>query len=57
MLLTVAIGRQANPPPPQRQALARVARQQPVSMARRTFITPTAVRSGDSTQLRGSRQY
>jgi hypothetical protein len=51
------LGVKLTPLPPQRQALARVARQQPVSMARRTFITPTAVRSGDSTQLRGSRQY
>ncbi|KAH7088456.1 ATP synthase complex subunit H-domain-containing protein [Paraphoma chrysanthemicola] len=33
-----------------RQALARVARQQPVFAARRTFITPTAVRSADLVQ-------
>ncbi|KAH8732419.1 ATP synthase complex subunit H-domain-containing protein, partial [Phaeosphaeriaceae sp. PMI808] len=33
-----------------RQALARVARQQPVFVARRTFITPTAVRSADLVQ-------
>ncbi|KAJ4377867.1 ATP synthase F0 subcomplex subunit H atp14 [Neocucurbitaria cava] len=33
-----------------RQALARVARQQPAYLARRTFITPTAVRSADLVQ-------
>ncbi|KAF2828606.1 hypothetical protein CC86DRAFT_444771 [Ophiobolus disseminans] len=33
-----------------RQALARVARQQPAFVARRTFITPTAVRSADLVQ-------
>ncbi|OAL49536.1 mitochondrial F1F0 ATP synthase-like protein subunit Atp14 [Pyrenochaeta sp. DS3sAY3a] len=33
-----------------RQALARVARQQPAYVARRTFITPTAVRSADLVQ-------
>jgi hypothetical protein len=32
--------------PTQRQTLARVARQQPALLARRTFITPTAVRQG-----------
>lgn len=43
--------------PPQRQALVRVARQQPAFVARRTFITPTAVRSGDSSQSLEYRQY
>jgi hypothetical protein len=38
--------------PPQRQAFARVARQQTGFVARRTFITPTAVRSGDSSPSR-----
>ncbi|EMD61034.1 hypothetical protein COCC4DRAFT_50463 [Bipolaris maydis ATCC 48331] len=33
-----------------RQALVRVARQQPAYVARRTFITPTAVRSADLVQ-------
>ncbi|KAF1920873.1 ATP synthase complex subunit H-domain-containing protein [Ampelomyces quisqualis] len=33
-----------------RQAIARVARQQPAFTARRTFITPTAVRSADLVQ-------
>ncbi|KAF2133519.1 mitochondrial F1F0 ATP synthase-like protein subunit Atp14 [Dothidotthia symphoricarpi CBS 119687] len=33
-----------------RQALARVARQQPTYLARRTFITPTAVRQADFVQ-------
>ncbi|OAL00370.1 hypothetical protein IQ06DRAFT_377190 [Phaeosphaeriaceae sp. SRC1lsM3a] len=33
-----------------RQALVRVARQQPAFVARRTFITPTAVRSADLVQ-------
>ncbi|KAH4038751.1 hypothetical protein HBI56_108470 [Parastagonospora nodorum] len=33
-----------------RQAFARVARQQTASVARRTFITPTAVRSADLVQ-------
>lgn len=43
--------------PPQRQAFVRVARQQTASVARRTFITPTAVRSGEASQLRALRQY
>ncbi|KAF2033694.1 hypothetical protein EK21DRAFT_98098 [Setomelanomma holmii] len=33
-----------------RQALVRVARQQPAFVARRTFITPTTVRSADLVQ-------
>ncbi|CAA9966757.1 hypothetical protein CFE70_009724 [Pyrenophora teres f. teres 0-1] len=33
-----------------RQALVRVARQQPAHVARRTFITPSAVRSADLVQ-------
>ncbi|KAF1836933.1 hypothetical protein BDW02DRAFT_519945 [Decorospora gaudefroyi] len=33
-----------------RQALVRVARQQPAYVARRTFITPSAVRSADLVQ-------
>ncbi|KAI4664581.1 uncharacterized protein J4E92_004682 [Alternaria infectoria] len=33
-----------------RQALVRVARQQPALVARRTFITPSAVRSADLVQ-------
>ncbi|KAG9192939.1 hypothetical protein G6011_11673 [Alternaria panax] len=33
-----------------RQALVRVARQQPAVVARRTFITPSAVRSADLVQ-------
>ncbi|CAI9638312.1 hypothetical protein GT037_000124 [Alternaria burnsii] len=33
-----------------RQALVRVARQQPAFVARRTFITPSAVRSADLVQ-------
>ncbi|ORY10398.1 ATP synthase complex subunit H-domain-containing protein [Clohesyomyces aquaticus] len=34
-----------------RQTLARVARQQPAMLSRRTFIVPTAVRQGDSSPI------